>query len=54
MSVKILSYRGRTLEIIQERDDFSVYYNARLDGVPIICYASSPEQAIAIVKMVFS
>ena len=47
-----MSYKGRKIETIRLHDECGVYYNAILDGVPAVMYASSEEQAIEISKLI--
>jgi hypothetical protein len=46
-----LWYKGHLIELCRDADDCGEYWNAKLDGVPVCCYALSAKTALATVRL---
>jgi hypothetical protein len=46
-----IEYKGHLIELYSESDDAGEYWCARLNGVPVCCYALSAKTALATVRL---
>jgi len=47
-----MSYRDHKIDVTESRDECGWYYTAWINGTPAALYCPTPENAVAIAKMI--
>ena len=52
MIVAAFRYRGHRIEVLRRRDTCGEYFDATLNGIPIVTLAMSPCAALALARLI--